>query len=173
MTEEINGERVQLKSYSVTLPDAFRDYPYDYSETIVAKSASAARYKFWQWNLSETYWNYSDVFRRLKSRTLGPATPSSFFPETDAKMAVWESVVKWRGLKYAFLGQRIDVDGKMGTIVGGNDSLNLNVVMDGESRTSNVHPSWETTYFSRDGSVVKNFKENSCPDPLPQETYSF
>lgn len=149
----------QLFEFEVTYPDVYSSYPYDFRDTEVARNASAARYKFFWRHLSETR-QYSDVFRCLKSRKIGPASPRSFFPKNEYQISTWEAVRTRRGIHFAFLGQRIDVDGKMGTIVGGNDSLNLNVVFDGQGHVENCHPTWETTYYKNDGHTVeKCYKE--------------
>ena len=57
---------------------------------------------------------------------------------------------------------RISVNGKLGTIVGGNDGLNLDVVMDGNWHTSNCHPWWETIYYDNNKNVLADYRENTA-----------
>jgi hypothetical protein len=66
-----------------------------------------------------------------------------------------------RGMPWVKIGMRIEVDGRLGTIKGGNDSGNLDVVFDGEKHKSNVHPCWKTKYldehnmpFAIDGQLI-------------------
>lgn len=62
-------------------------------------------------------------------------------------------VCEYRGLPKIEKGMRCEVEGKPGTIIGGNCSANLNVRFDGWKITSNCHPYWKIKIFSEDGSV--------------------
>jgi hypothetical protein len=52
----------------------------------------------------------------------------------------------------------VDVDGKMGTITGGNSSMNIQVRFAGRRYSSNCHPTWETTYY-QGGQVIADYKK--------------
>jgi hypothetical protein len=54
---------------------------------------------------------------------------------------------------------RIQVVDRMGTIVGGNSSMNLNVVFDGQWFTRNCHPWYETVYYDNYGNIVADYRK--------------
>jgi hypothetical protein len=64
-----------------------------------------------------------------------------------------------RGIKFAYQGMKVSVCGQMGTIVGSNQSLNLDVVFDGQYHRNNCHPWHETVYFDRKGNVVADYRK--------------
>ncbi|MGE8063892.1 hypothetical protein [Pseudomonas sp. NPDC089569] len=71
-----------------------------------------------------------------------------------------------RGIEFARLGMQVEVDGKMGTIVGLNASANLNVQMANQLKygktARSFHPTWKVKYFDEDGKVIAHFDENKC-----------
>lgn len=58
-----------------------------------------------------------------------------------------------RNLHFAYMGMRVNVAGKWGTIVG-NWKTNLFVLFDGEIEAYNCHPYWKIAYFDEEGNVV-------------------
>jgi hypothetical protein len=69
-----------------------------------------------------------------------------------------EGVRESRRMPFLRRGMQIDMDGRKGRITGGNAYCNLQVRFDGCNYSSNVHPTWETTYYAEDGSVVADYK---------------
>lgn len=63
-----------------------------------------------------------------------------------------------RNMPFLKRGMRADMDGRSGTITSG-DSAHLRMRFDGEKRVSVVHPWWQMTYYAKDGSIVKNYKQ--------------
>lgn len=67
-----------------------------------------------------------------------------------------------RGIDFAKIGMQVEVDGDIGTIVGMNDSANLDVTFANQQRYGkhkhNCHPTWETRYFDADGSVLADYR---------------
>ncbi|RIV26407.1 hypothetical protein D2Q93_04345 [Alicyclobacillaceae bacterium I2511] len=92
----------------------------------------------------------------LRVKKIGIASVRSLFgnPET------FTSVCQQRNISFAYQGMRIEVSGKMGTIVGANNSSNLDVVFDGEWHVENCHPGWKTRYYDANGNVVQ---DNTAP----------
>jgi hypothetical protein len=88
-------------------------------------------------------------------RILHQFRPSDLFG--DKKQ--FDRMKEMRGIDFAYQGMRIEVAGKMGTIVGSNSSLNLDVVFDGKYWADNCHPWWKTKYFDRNGNIAKDFTE--------------
>ena len=73
-----------------------------------------------------------------------------------------EYVKNKRGLKFIELGMRCKntyLD-KYGTIKGGNSSGNIDVLFDGESDVSNVHPEWAMEYYDEEGNVISEYGNN-------------
>jgi len=76
-----------------------------------------------------------------------------------------EDIKRTRGLDFPRIGMQIQVAGDMGTIVGFNDSCNLDVVFTNQlkygKRPSNCHPLWETVYFDADGNIVADYRKKA------------
>ncbi len=71
-----------------------------------------------------------------------------------------EGVRQSRKMPFLRRGMRVDMDGRQGRITGGNSYANLQVRFDGHNYSSNAHPTWETTYYNEDGSVVADYKQH-------------
>jgi len=72
-----------------------------------------------------------------------------------------KNVKEKRSMPFLKRGMRVEVNGKMGVITSGNDSLNINVRLDGEKYSGNCHPKWETRYFDKDGKVIADYRQES------------
>jgi len=121
--------------------------------THIGTSASQARYQFYiELDCSESY---SRMFRLIRSKCIGTMKIENHFGNPDT----FERMINSRNIPFARLGMVIDVDGKKGWIVGSNSSMNLDVIFEGTTYSSNCHPTWQTTYYNSDGTIVKNFKE--------------
>lgn len=86
--------------------------------TFVEMCTVRLRHKF---KVSDLYSNYNGMFERMKHQ---------------------------RNLPDIFIGQRVVVDGKKGTICGSNESGNLDVCFDGDTWTNNCHPHWRVEYLN-------------------------
>ena len=91
----------------------------------------------------------------LSCRKIGAFKPSDLFGDREQ----FERVKQARGIEFAYMGMRVEVCGKPGTIVGGNDSLNLNVVYDGWYHADNCHPWYRVKYFDKKGNIVAEYGE--------------
>lgn len=76
------------------------------------------------------------------------------------------SMIRCRGIEFARLGMMVEVDGDMGTIVGMNDSANLDVLFTNQLKygkhTHNCHPTWNVKYFDETGTVIAHFDACKC-----------
>ena len=63
-----------------------------------------------------------------------------------------------RNMPFLRRGMRCNMDGKFGNVTSG-DITWLRVRFDGNNFSSNVHPTWQMTYYAEDGSVVKDYKQ--------------
>ncbi|MBK5474215.1 Uncharacterized protein BWINRA5_02822 [Bacillus mycoides] len=70
----------------------------------------------------------------------------------------FKKVQNHRNLHFAYMGMRVNVAGKWGTIVG-NWKTNLFVLFDGEIEAYNCHPYWEIAYFDEEGNVVHSYQK--------------
>lgn len=59
-----------------------------------------------------------------------------------------------RGIEFAHLGMRVRVGGKAGTIVGCNQSANLEVWFHETGNVVNCHPHWDIIYYNDDDEIV-------------------
>lgn len=75
-------------------------------------------------------------------------------------------MIKHRGLEFAQLDMQVEVDGDIGTIIGMNDSANLNVRFSNQLKygkhVHNCHPLWKVKYFSADGVCIAHFDGDKC-----------
>lgn len=114
---------------------------------------------FWNLELSSklSHWEFQTGFLKSVSicKKLRPFCVSDLFVDKEQ----FDRMKGMRGIEFAYQGMRIEVAGKMGTIVGSNQSLNLDVVFDGSYYKSNCHPWWETVYFDRKGNVVADYRK--------------
>ncbi len=138
-----------MKTFECTIPY----FDGNLTKTIVAATRSKARYAFWL-SVSDCLLPYSKCFHAIKVKSLGNMKPSDLFG--DAEM--FNRIAEYRGIEFAYQGMSIDVAGRLGTIVGGNCHSNLDVIFEDYTTPSNCHPTWETTYFAEDGTIIKDFK---------------
>lgn len=68
-----------------------------------------------------------------------------------------------RGLDFIKKGMKVEHSyggkTKVGKIVGGNSSGNLQIMFDGEKKSQNCHPRWAIKYFNNKGDVIAEFSE--------------
>lgn len=64
----------------------------------------------------------------------------------------------FRNLHFAYMGMRVNVAGKGGT-VGGNGKTNLFVLFDGEIEKHGCHPYWEIAYYDDEKNVVRSYQK--------------
>lgn len=74
-----------------------------------------------------------------------------------------DDMKRLRGIDFARLGMLVEVHGNVGTIVGMNDSANLEVLFANRLRhgkaKSNCHPTDEIRYFSAAGEVIADYRK--------------
>ena len=123
-------------------------------QTIQAETAGKAKYSFWNY-LQDGLWEepFGEIVTSLRCRKIGSFKVSDLFGDRE----MFRSVCEGRGITFAFQGMRIEVDGKMGTIVGANGSCNLDVCFDGDWWSGNCHPWWMTKYYDRKGNLIKEY----------------
>jgi hypothetical protein len=126
----------------------------------IAKTPGKAKYQHAQYLHDEL--SYGDgIFIMLKSmryRKIGEAHVGVYFKDNDT----FQNVRKSRGIEFAYLGMKVEVNGKVGVIVGGNQSLNLDVLFyygTKDQYIGNCHPWWKMKYFDINGNVIREYKD--------------
>lgn len=75
-------------------------------------------------------------------------------------------MIKQRGIEFAKLDMQVEVDGDIGTILGMNDSANLNVRFSNQLKygkhVHNCHPFWKVKYYSAEGECIAHFDGDKC-----------
>lgn len=120
-----------------------------WKRTICALTRGRARYIYWS-DLRETW---PDIeFKHISCRSLValPITPDQFLKTASC-----------RGVPFARIGMRVEVEGEPGVIVGSNSSANFDVLFtDGrlKGQELNCHPNWMFKYFDVEGNLIAEFK---------------
>ncbi|OXM83993.1 hypothetical protein [Paenibacillus rigui] len=142
-----------INTYEVRTYDIWDDK--EYPKIITAETRSKAKYEYWQ--LMSDCWDipFGKLLPMLRVRTIGRFKPSDLFGNRER----FERVIHNRCIPFAYMGMRIEVSGKMGTIVGANDSGNLDIIFDGQWWKENCHPWWKTKYFDRNGALIKEYAD--------------
>src|SRR6185312_14681202 len=102
---------------------------------VVARSAGQAKYRHFL-NVRDAWCEFP--FTAVRAR----AVPG--FHESER----FRANAEYRGIPFAKVGMRVRFDdGQEGTIVGHNDSANLDVILDGDNEVLNCHPAWQISYL--------------------------
>jgi hypothetical protein len=121
----------------------------------MGKTASAAKYACYREFSDAWDMTFLEFLKIIKVHKVGTFKPSDLFGDSES----FERVCKNRNIGFAYMGMRIEVSGKMGTIVGSNSSCNLNVCFDGTWWSEKCHPWWKTRYFDREGNVIAEYAD--------------
>lgn len=113
-----------------------------------ALTAGRAKYDY----LRSVQESWPDIsFKHLTCRLLGG-------PRTDSE---FQRVATYRGVSFARIGMRVEVEGHAGLIVKHNDACNFDVLFtDGPYKGSqgNCHPNWMFKYFDEAGNLIAEFR---------------
>jgi len=84
-------------------------------------------------------------------------------------MATIEEIRKYRGIPFIKRGMKVIQGGKIGKIVGVNDSCNLKVIFEGKKGSFNCHPFWDIAYFAKDGSLIEDYRNSAPGDTIESD----
>lgn len=146
----------KIFTYSITLDGGRYG---DFHSNIQAETPAKAKYIHYN-KYEEFFDNYKEyISYKPKVKKIGEFKPSDLFQKQDAIFQeVWENIKKYRNIPFLELGMKVEVNGKLGTVVG-YCGLNLFVCMQGNSWESNCHPNWRIKYFDNEGKIIKEFGE--------------
>ena len=135
-----------MNTYRIT----FRDH----SDTECAATPGKAKYLFFlNHDLGESM-EFGDFVKGVEGcKLLHKFTPRDLFGNVEQ----FDWMKQQRGIPFAYMGMRVEVNGNPGVIVGANQSSNLDVCLDGESWRSNCHPFYRVKYFDRSGNIVAEY----------------
>lgn len=137
---------ILLNTYAIEL--------WGHTSTEVGETSGKAKYRFFlQHEIGDSI-RFGDFVKQVKCRLIHKFRVSDLFTkDRDSFIHMRRN----RGIDFAEVGMRVEVDGKSGVIVGSNSSMNLDVCFDGQSWKENCHPWWRVKYFTHDGHLIKEF----------------
>lgn len=136
-----------MNTYAITL--------WDHTETEIAPTPGKAKYQFFRNHDIVDSMEFGDFVKSVKCKLLNKFHVKDLF---TPHINEFERMKKHRGIEFAYLGMRVEIDGKKGIIVG-YYGMNLLVCLDGNWWGDNCHPWWRVRYFDNDGNLVKEFKD--------------
>lgn len=138
----MNTYLITLKGYGLSQPGI----------SCIGKTRAAARYNAFLNDAAELYESFNDFLQSIDSmRLLHKFKVSDLFTQDITGM---QRTLAYRGIDFANLGMRVEINGRPGTICGTNDACNLSVCFDGDTFVTNCHPHYMVKYLDRDGNVV-------------------
>lgn len=74
-----------------------------------------------------------------------------------------DNMARSRGIDFARLGMMVEAMGDIGTIVGMNDSANLDIVFANKlkygTHKHNCHPTWDICYYDETGKMLMDYRK--------------
>ncbi|CDX01279.1 Hypothetical protein DPCES_1392 [Desulfitobacterium hafniense] len=137
-----------MNTYALT----FRDH----TENEVAATAGKAKYSFFLGHEIGDSMEFGDFVKSVECKLVHKFHVRDLFTEN---IKDFERMKSLRGIEFAHLGMKVEVNGKKGVIVGSNRSLNLDVCFEGEHWKSNCHPWYKVRYFDNHGKLIKEFMD--------------
>lgn len=122
----------------------------------VGETAGKAKYNFFREHEISDSMDFGGFVRSVKCRLVHKFHYKDLFTQD---IADFQDTLRRRGIEFAYLGMKVEVDGKPGRIVGGNRSLNLDICFDGNHWKENCHPWWRMKYFDNQGNLIKAFED--------------
>jgi len=128
-------------------------------KTIQAKSRSAAKYAaYLDYDVTGGL-GFGEYLKHIKSvRLVHKFRPADLFGDAEQ----FEQVKIARGIPFAFMGEKVVLSSKkrgdlIGTIVGANHAMNLDVVFEGTYHKENCHPHYRLTYYDKNNMPVARY----------------
>jgi len=136
-----------MNTYAITL--------WDNTETEIAATPGKAKYQFFRGHEIGDMIEFGDFVKKVKCHLVHKFKVEDLF---TPHIEEFERMKKSRGIEFAYLGMRVEMNGKKGTIVG-YYGMNLLICLDGNWWGDNCHPWWKMKYFDNDGNLIKEFTE--------------
>jgi hypothetical protein len=127
-----------------------------YTSNVVGETAGKAKYNFFREHEIGDSIDFEGFIRQVKCKLVHKFHYKDLFTHD---MVDFQDTLIRRDIKFAYLGMKVEVDGKPGRIVGCNNSLNLDICFDGEFWRSNCHPWWRIKYYDNNGNVAAEYND--------------
>lgn len=141
-----------MNTYMITLSG------YDRQATAYGEAPGKAKYNLYL-ELGDLFDSFNEFLRFVESiRLVHKFRPCDLFGDVEQ----FERMKEYRNIPFAFMGMKVILKSKSrgnikGTIVGSNDSMNLDICFDGSCHKENCHPHYELIYLDNSGNVVAEF----------------
>lgn len=132
-------------------------YSIDYgghTGTAVAATRGKAKYDFFREHELGDLMSFGGFVCSAKCRLLHKFSVQDLFTQN---IEDFERMKAYRNIPFAFLGMRVEVNGKPGRIIGYTHGFNLMVCFDGQAYGSNCHPHYRVKYFDNHGNLLKEY----------------
>ncbi|SDY43599.1 hypothetical protein [Bacillus sp. 166amftsu] len=124
-------------------------------EIIVAGTDVKAKYEYFlKFKHRFLTMNAHEFMKFVKCENLGV---HSITPSPRNKVA-FRRMCKKRKIDFVYVGMRVEVVGRMGTIIG-NCKNNLLVIFDGDVHGCDCDPRFEIAYFDKDEQIIKDTRK--------------
>ncbi|MED1406942.1 hypothetical protein P4U07_30115 [Bacillus mycoides] len=116
--------------------------------------AQAVSMYYKEFKFNKTNMLFADFKRMAICEYLGLDNLEQFY----SKEKDFLRMCKYRKIEFAYMGMRVEIAGKMATIVG-NHKTDLLVLYDGLTRESKADARWEIAYFDEMGAIVRDYRK--------------
>lgn len=123
-------------------------------EITANSEAQAISLYYKEFKFNKTNMLFADFKELVTCESLGLDNLEQFY----SKESNFIKMCKFRKVEFARMGMRVQIAGKMATIVG-NHKSDLLVIYDGFSYESKADPRWQIVYFDEDGAIVRDFRK--------------
>ncbi|WP_243523713.1 MFS transporter [Bacillus pseudomycoides] len=131
--------------------------PWKSEKEIVAENEKEARFKYYRTFTSQRGYfemKFQEFMKFVKCESLGLADVTQLY----GKERNFRRMCERRKITFAYLGMRVQILGRMGTIIG-NRKTNLLVLFDGDTHAYNCDPRFEIAYFNKEGCIIKDTRK--------------
>ncbi|WP_459503051.1 MFS transporter [Bacillus sp. C1] len=122
---------------------------------IVASNEREAKYKYFH-TFRRGFFEarFEEFIKQVECENLGIFDVTPTFKEEEQ----FERMRNKRKILFAYIGMKVQILGRMGTIIG-NCKSNLLVVFDGNAEIYNCDPRFEIAYFDKNGRIIKDTRK--------------
>jgi hypothetical protein len=131
---------------------------YERPASAYGETSGKAKYNLFL-ELGDLFDSFAEFLRFVSSvKIIHKFSPSDLFGDIQS----FELMKEYRNIPFAFMGMKVILKSNnrgnlKGTIVGSNDSMNLNVCFDGTYCKENCHPHHELIYLDNSGKVIAEY----------------
>ncbi|HHX9918357.1 TPA: hypothetical protein ACVTHL_005440 [Bacillus cereus] len=123
---------------------------------ITKESEEKAKYHYYKQFKKQHFIDmpFEQFERFISCKYLGVVDIKTLFGQENP----FRKMCNYRRIPFAKRGMRVEVQGRMGTIVG-NCKNDLYVILDGNPDKFRFNPYWEIAYFNENGGIIKDYRK--------------